>query len=87
MKTLLQSLQELAKLQCFLRGTAIPYYRAKEEVVNYEPRIAIFHDVISPTNIEHLKSIASKGVCFNQMRFIWSFLLYDLYYIHKYANL
>lgn len=56
-----KSLQELAKLRCFLRGTVIPYYKAKEEVVNYEPRIAIFHDVISPANIEHLKSIASKG--------------------------
>lgn len=64
MKTLLQSLHELAKLRCFLRDTVIPYYKAKEEVVNYEPRIAIFHDVISPTSIEHLKSIASKGVCF-----------------------
>lgn len=56
-----KSLQELAKLRCFLRETVIPYYKAKEEVVNYEPRIAIFHDVISPTNIDHLKSIASKG--------------------------
>lgn len=56
-----KSLQELAKLRCFLRETVIPYYKAKEEVVNYEPRIAIFHDVISPTSIEHLKSVASKG--------------------------
>lgn len=56
-----KSLQELAKLRCFLRETVIPYYKAKEEVVNYEPRIAIFHDVISPTSIEHLKSLASKG--------------------------
>ncbi|XP_065941778.1 prolyl 4-hydroxylase subunit alpha-1 isoform X2 [Magallana gigas] len=57
-----KSLHELAKLRCFLRDTIIPYYKAKEEVVNYEPRIAIFHDVISPTSIEHLKSIASKGL-------------------------
>ncbi|XP_052694750.1 prolyl 4-hydroxylase subunit alpha-1-like [Crassostrea angulata] len=57
-----KSLHELAKLRCFLRDTVIPYYKAKEEVVNYEPRIAIFHDVISPTSIEHLKSIASKGL-------------------------
>lgn len=56
-----KSLQELAKLRCFLRETVIPYYKAKEEVVNYEPRIAIFHDVISPTSLEHLKSVASKG--------------------------
>lgn len=75
MKTLLQSLHELAKLRCFLRDTVIPYYKAKEEVVNYEPRIAIFHDVISPTSIEHLKSVASKGVCFQLFPFYAVFFI------------
>lgn len=80
----MQSLQELAKLRCFLRGTVIPYYKAKEEVVNYEPRIAIFHDVISPANIEHLKSIASKGVCFKLSLFF--FFFYYILCLHKYTK-
>ncbi|XP_048728685.2 prolyl 4-hydroxylase subunit alpha-2-like isoform X1 [Ostrea edulis] len=52
---------ELSKLRCFWRKTIVPYYRGKEEVVNYEPRISLFHDVISPTYIDLLKSIAQKG--------------------------
>lgn len=45
-------------------------------MVNYEPRIAIFHDVISPANIEHLKSIASKGVCFKLSLFFFFLTIY-----------
>ncbi|XP_062605458.1 prolyl 4-hydroxylase subunit alpha-1-like [Saccostrea cucullata] len=53
--------QELSRLRCFWRETLVPYYRGKEEVVNYEPRISLFHDVISPDYINILKSIALKG--------------------------
>ena len=63
----------MSKLRCFLRKTAIPYYRAKEEVANYEPRISLFHDVISPSLIDLLKSVASKGVGFPRV-----FVLYEI---------
>lgn len=49
-----------SKLRCFLRKTAIPIYMAKEEVVNYTPRISLFHDVISNDDIRQLKKAGTK---------------------------
>jgi hypothetical protein len=49
-------------MYCFLRETAVPFYLAKEEVVNIEPRISLFHDVISDYDITYLKREATKKV-------------------------
>ncbi|KAL3876430.1 hypothetical protein ACJMK2_034279 [Sinanodonta woodiana] len=35
-----------SRLKCYLRATIIPFYRAKEEVLNFDPRLSLFHDVI-----------------------------------------
>ncbi|KAL3876426.1 hypothetical protein ACJMK2_034275 [Sinanodonta woodiana] len=35
-----------SRLKCYLRDTIIPFYKGKEEVLNFDPRLSIFHDVI-----------------------------------------
>ncbi|XP_061164995.1 prolyl 4-hydroxylase subunit alpha-2-like [Saccostrea echinata] len=56
----LKTKKEESKLRCFLRETAIPFYFSKEEVVNVEPRVSLFHDVISGDDIFYLKREATK---------------------------
>ncbi|KAK3088374.1 hypothetical protein FSP39_018420 [Pinctada imbricata] len=49
-----------SKLRCFNRDTRIPIYKSKEEVVNYFPRVSLFHDVIGEEHIQLLKQIGQK---------------------------
>ena len=55
----------LSKLKCFLKPTPIPILYGKEEVLNYDPRVAMFHDTISKKEQEFLKSqvIHKVSVC------------------------
>ncbi|KAK3612446.1 hypothetical protein CHS0354_032055 [Potamilus streckersoni] len=48
----------LSSLKCFSRQTKIPIYRAKEEVLNYAPRVSLFYEVISDSEIKYLKEAA-----------------------------
>ena len=57
-----QSNTELATLFCYWRRSAIPYLMVKEEVVNNDPRIVLFHDVISDDEIYFLKNTSSTKV-------------------------
>lgn len=57
-----QTKKEESTLRCYLRETAVPFYMAKEEVIHYEPRLSVFHDVISDDDIRYLKREASKKV-------------------------
>ncbi|KAL5009707.1 hypothetical protein ScPMuIL_012012 [Solemya velum] len=54
----LRTPRQLAPLRCFSRETTIPYLRAKEEVLNYNPRIAMFHEVISHNETLVVREIA-----------------------------
>ncbi|XP_062569104.1 uncharacterized protein LOC134231200 [Saccostrea cucullata] len=59
-KTYSETKREESKLRCFLRETPVPFYFSKEEVVNVEPRVSLFHDVISEDDILYLKREATK---------------------------
>ncbi|KAK3088719.1 hypothetical protein FSP39_022991 [Pinctada imbricata] len=58
----LQKIKKQSKLKCFNRDTRIPIYKSKEEVVNYFPRISLFHDVIGEEHISLLKEIGQMLV-------------------------
>ncbi|XP_033758130.1 prolyl 4-hydroxylase subunit alpha-3-like [Pecten maximus] len=55
-----QTRSYLSTLRCYLTKTTVPFIRGKEEVLNRNPRISLFHDVISKSDIEQLKADASK---------------------------
>ncbi|XP_061176200.1 prolyl 4-hydroxylase subunit alpha-1-like [Saccostrea echinata] len=44
--------RELSKLHCSYRRTLIPIYWSKEEILHQDPRISLFHDVISEREID-----------------------------------
>ncbi|XP_060073637.1 prolyl 4-hydroxylase subunit alpha-1-like [Ylistrum balloti] len=54
-----QEVKSAPVLHCYNKVTQIPYYTAKEEVINYVPRVSRFHDVISDQEISQLMN-ASK---------------------------
>lgn len=43
--------KQLSKLRCRYRRTRIPIYWSKEEILHYDPWIALYHDVISDREI------------------------------------
>lgn len=43
--------KQLSKLRCRYRRTRIPIYWSKEEILHYDPWIALYHDVISDQEI------------------------------------
>lgn len=45
-----------SKLKCFLKPTLIPFLFGKEEVLNYDPRVSMFHDVITEFEQQLLKN-------------------------------
>lgn len=51
---------EQSRLYCYRSNTDIPYYKGKVEIVNLDPRIVMFHDVISETEAAHLRDEGSK---------------------------
>lgn len=53
---------EKSSLKCFLRKTKIPFYWAKEEVMNYDPRVSLFFDVVSEKEIAFLLDGSKKKV-------------------------
>ncbi|XP_074663063.1 prolyl 4-hydroxylase subunit alpha-1-like [Tubulanus polymorphus] len=61
-----KSASELAKLKCYRQKTSIPYRPADVEIVNIEPRIALFHRVIHESEInaiiERAKRILTRSV-------------------------
>ncbi|XP_050388575.1 prolyl 4-hydroxylase subunit alpha-1 [Patella vulgata] len=54
--------EELSQLSCRFRETQIPFIFAKEEEVNSDPAILVFHDVISDSEIEQLQKIAHASM-------------------------
>ncbi|XP_062583608.1 prolyl 4-hydroxylase subunit alpha-1-like [Saccostrea cucullata] len=48
----IKSPKELSKLNCNHRRTLIPIYWSKEEIFHHDPRISLFHDVISDREID-----------------------------------
>ncbi|XP_069113849.1 prolyl 4-hydroxylase subunit alpha-1-like isoform X2 [Argopecten irradians] len=49
-------------LFCYHTETNIPYYRIKEEVLSYIPRISRFHDIISDSEIAHLQITVKQNL-------------------------
>jgi len=45
-----------------MSNTIIPYYKAKAEEMNLDPKIIVFHDVISDSEIDFLKQQGSISV-------------------------
>lgn len=54
-----------SKLKCFLKPTLIPFLFGKEEVFNYDPRVSMFHDVITESEQQLLKNKVLDRVCIN----------------------
>ncbi|VDI15625.1 Hypothetical predicted protein [Mytilus galloprovincialis] len=52
--------QELSELYCYLSNTSIPYYKGKVEIVNLQPVIYLFHDVISNDEAAYFRNEATK---------------------------
>lgn len=57
-----QTPAEKSKLKCFLKPSKIPYLRGKEEVLNYDPRLSMFHDVISEGEMMDVKRLGEQKV-------------------------
>ncbi|XP_052089383.1 prolyl 4-hydroxylase subunit alpha-1-like [Mytilus californianus] len=55
-----KSPREYSKLYCYSSVTSIPYYNAKVEIANLQPKILVFHDVISETEASYLRQEGSK---------------------------
>ncbi|CAC5388184.1 P4HA [Mytilus coruscus] len=55
-----KSTQESSKLYCYYSNTRIPYYKAKAEEMNKDPKIFVFHDVIYEHEMDFLKREAYK---------------------------
>ena len=55
----------LKSLTCrYKRGRMIPYVQYKEETLSWDPRISMFYDVISDTEAELIKQLATPLVSF-----------------------
>ncbi|CAG2211717.1 P4HA [Mytilus edulis] len=52
--------KESSKLYCYISDTVIPYYKGKVEIANLQPKIFLFHDVISEREALHLRNEGSK---------------------------
>ncbi|CAC5411611.1 P4HA [Mytilus coruscus] len=52
--------RELSELYCYLSNTSIPYYKGKLEIVNLQPVIYLFHDVISNNEAAYFRNEATK---------------------------
>ncbi|CAG2188286.1 P4HA [Mytilus edulis] len=52
--------KESSKLYCYLSDTVIPYYKGKVEIANLQPKIFLFHDVISDREALYLRNEGSK---------------------------
>ncbi|XP_060071988.1 prolyl 4-hydroxylase subunit alpha-1-like [Ylistrum balloti] len=55
-----QTVSHMSTLRCFLTKTSIPFIRGREEVLNQRPRISMFHDVISKSDIEKIKITSAE---------------------------
>ena len=70
----------LAKLKCYLNFGEDPYLKLmpyKEEVVNLKPRISIFYDVLTETEIQTVKELATPRVCTGQHYFTYLVRIQD----------
>lgn len=59
---LFQSPKELSRLFCYYKATDDPFYVVKTELANLQPRIFLFHDIISDDEIGFLRNISEKQV-------------------------
>lgn len=55
----LKSTKAESKLKCFLRASDRPFYFIKEELFNKNPRISVFHDVITEDDLRQLSNCTS----------------------------
>ncbi|XP_071147966.1 prolyl 4-hydroxylase subunit alpha-1-like [Mytilus edulis] len=56
----LKSPKELSRLFCYYKATDDPFYFVKTELANLQPRIFLFHDIISDDEIVFLRNISEK---------------------------
>ncbi|XP_060077160.1 prolyl 4-hydroxylase subunit alpha-1-like, partial [Ylistrum balloti] len=54
--------RKMSFLRCYLRSTRIPYYRAKEEVINNIPRLSVFHDVLFDSEIDMMHTATAGAM-------------------------
>ena len=52
---ILQDISVTSKLKCYLKPTLVPILHAKEEVLNYDPRVSMYYDVITEDEMMFLK--------------------------------
>lgn len=50
----------ISRQKCFFRPMSVPYELAKEEVISYSPRIAMYYDIITPSEIQHIQNLSKK---------------------------
>ncbi|VDI75771.1 prolyl 4-hydroxylase [Mytilus galloprovincialis] len=55
-----KSNKELSSLSCYMVATNIPYFKSKAEEVNKDPKILIFHEVITENEIAYFKEESYK---------------------------
>ncbi|XP_052089400.1 prolyl 4-hydroxylase subunit alpha-2-like [Mytilus californianus] len=55
-----KSNKERSSLSCYMVKTNIPYFKSKTEEVNLDPKILIFHDVITENEIAYFKEESYK---------------------------
>ena len=58
-----QPISYTSKLKCYLKPTLIPILYGKEEVFNYDPRVSMYHDVITEGEMMFLKGRVMDKVC------------------------
>lgn len=51
--------EELSRLYCYYKETEIPIYRVKVEMANLQPKVFLFHDVISEYEMNFMKNAST----------------------------
>ena len=51
-----------SKLKCFMKPTVNPLLFAKEEVLNYDPRVSMYYDVITEKEELFIKNMVMNKV-------------------------
>ena len=62
-----------AKLKCYMKHNEDPFYRLnpiKEEIAHLEPKISVYHDVMSPEETEAIQLTALPFVSFLNSTFL-----------------
>ncbi|KAK3612443.1 hypothetical protein CHS0354_032053 [Potamilus streckersoni] len=55
-------IQTVSELKCVYKKSIVPYYRVKEEIMNWKPRLSILYDVIFDDEANVLKKFAMSNL-------------------------